>query len=477
MSDDSAKLARGLTVALVVVSALHALSPVVLRGVHSGYGWDETVYISQIDPHTVASVFSAPRARGLTFLTAPASLLSPSLALMRLWLAVVSGIGMFLAFLPWLRVRRSAVVPLAALMWSGLWVAVYYGFEAMPNQYVAYGALAASGWLLVAIKQPDHRRALWYAAAALAFTALVRPSDAIFVFAVLALTAVVVHNRTRRWRVGAGSILTAGLAAGLAEWVIEAFVRFGGPVSRLHAASRENGGGLHFSIATQMRVLGGPLLCRRGCHVDASQAARLWWYVGVLLVAIGLATALRARRGTAYVVATAVGVALALEYFLALGYGAPRFLEPTYALLALPAAEGVASLWRHANGAARPLAIAGALVAVAALEGTQLHYLQRADARQDLDGLHDRTIAHYIRSQRFDRPCFVGGVDAGPVAFLSDCHALGLAPPGTQVHPNGTLIYIRAHPAPVRPQVATWHKHTLLDNGAAGFTIWTLTKP
>ncbi|MGN6473966.1 MAG: hypothetical protein ACTHK4_10025 [Mycobacteriales bacterium] len=476
MSDDSARLARGLTIALVVVSVLHALSAVALRGIHSGYGWDETVYISQIDPHAVASVFSAPRSRGLTLLTAPAALISPSIALMRLWLALLSGIGMFLAFLPWLRVRRSAVVPVAALMWSGLWVAIYYSFEAMPNQYVAYGALAATGWLLVAINQPEQRRAIWYAAA-LAFTALIRPSDAVFAFVALVATVFLVHNQSRRWRLTAGSALTAGLVAGMAEWVIEAFVRFGGPVARLHAASRENGGGLHFSIAPQMRVLGGPLLCRRGCHVDASQAARAWWYLGLVLVIVGVVTALRARSGMAYVVATAVGLALALEYFIALGYGAPRFLEPAYALLALPAAEGVAWVWRHATGAARPLAIAVALVLVAGLEANQIHYLQRADAHQARNARNDRTIARYIRSQHLPHPCFVGGIDAGPVGFLSDCHALGLNPPNPTAHPTGTLIFIREHPHPVRNQVATWQKHTIHAPAAAGFTVWWLVEP
>jgi hypothetical protein len=461
-----ADVGRRLTAALVAVSVLHALSSILFRGIHSGYGWDETVYISQIDPHTVASAFSAPRSRGLTLLTAPASYLTASVALMRLWLALLSGVGMFLAFLPWLRLLRSPVVPLAALMWSSSWVSIYYSFEAMPNQYVAYGALACAGWLLLAIPRgpvPPHRRSIWYAGAALAFTALIRPSDAVFVFLALVLALVVVRSQSVGWRVRAASLLAAGLAVGLAEWVVEAFVRFGGPLARLHAASNENGGGVHFSVPAQMRVLAGPLLCRGGCHVDASQLARAWWYVGAGLVVVGALGAWQSQRRLAY----------------AVGYGAPRFLELAYALLALPAAEGVAQIWRRSAGSAGRVAVTAALVVVGAgHEAAQIHFLRTADAHQNVASHRARAVAHYLLTSGIQRPCFVGGVDAGPIAFLAHCHAVGLTrPPRRAVHPHGTLVFVAARRHPVPPDVAGWTSQTVAVDTTHHFTLWILVQP
>ncbi len=477
MSEDSARLARRLTVALAVVSTLHALSPLVLRGMHSGLGWDETVYVSQIDPHVPAGLFSAPRARGLTLLTAPASLISPSLALLRWWLAFLSGVGMSCAFLPWLRLRRSYVVPLAAALWSGLWVTTYYSFEAMPNQYVAYGALAATGWLLLALREPQRRRFLWYAAAALTFTALIRPSDCLFVFVPLVVAVLAHRPHSKQWRGWATAVLGLGVAAGLAEWVIEAFVRFGSPIARFHAASAENTGGLHWSLGAQMRVLAGPILCRGSCHVSAGLAYRLWWFALPILVAVGLWVARRQRRFGAYVVATAVGVSVALQYFIAIAYAAPRFLEPSYALLALPAAEGVARLWQRAVVMARPLAIAAAAAVVAFQAGTQYHLLHVADRHQDLDAAKAALMADYLSDTDVDRPCWVGGIEAGQIAFLAHCHVLlPDEPVAEQTHTaNATAVVIeQTAQAPTR-RVAHWPDHTITELSVVnGWTVWRL---
>jgi hypothetical protein len=125
---------RRAQIGLIIICVLHALSPLITRGLHAGFGDDETVYISQLDRWVPAGFFSAPRARGVTLLTAPATLVSSSVTLMRFWLALVSGVGLYLSFIPWLRLRNNAVVPVAAALWSCLWVSIYYSYEAMPNQ-------------------------------------------------------------------------------------------------------------------------------------------------------------------------------------------------------------------------------------------------------------------------------------------------------------------------------------------------------
>ena len=463
--------------ALAAVAVLHALSPLILRGIHSGLGWDETVYISQIDPHVPAGVFTAPRARGMTLLTAPASLLSGSLALMRVWMSILSGVGMFLAFLPWLRLRPRAAVPLAAAFWSGLWVGAYYSYEAMPNQYVAYGALAATGWLLLAIREPEHRRALRLSALSVAFTALMRPSDSIFAFLPLIVGVLVQRSRSRRWRASAAGWLTAGMAAGLAEWFIEAYVRFGGPIQRFHAASAENVGGLHWSLGAEMRVLAGPILCRGTCQASTPIAYRLWWFALPVVVAIGVWVAWRQRRETAYLLATAVGLSVAAQYVLAVGYAAPRFLEPTYALLALPAAEGVLWLWRRAATVARPIAIAVVVLLATAQEATQLTALRENDHRLMIETERAALMADYLKDTGAGGPCWVGGVEAGQIAFLAHCHVLDRRIPVDKQTKGipATVVVIGAGSSPPSATVASWPSHTLTERSVVnGWTVWRL---
>jgi len=50
-------------IALAAVAVAHALSPLIFRGMHSGLGWDETVYVSQISKHTPSMPWAPERAR------------------------------------------------------------------------------------------------------------------------------------------------------------------------------------------------------------------------------------------------------------------------------------------------------------------------------------------------------------------------------------------------------------------------------
>ncbi|HVV75827.1 MAG TPA: hypothetical protein VHC43_07305 [Mycobacteriales bacterium] len=466
---------RRLIYALVAVSVAHAVSPLILRGVHSALGWDETVYVSQIDPHAVAERFTAPRARGLTLLTAPASLLSGSLVVLRVWMAILSGAGMFLAFLPWLRVRRSYVVPFAALMFSGLWVATYYSFEAMPNQYVAYGALAACGWLVMWMRRPDRRRWLGYAATAVAFTALMRPTDSLFLLVPLLAGVVLQRTLSRRTRVIASSLLIAGLLVGFAEWFVEAYVRFGGPLARFHQASAENIGGLHWSLGAQMRVLAGPILCRGTCQATSPMADRIWWFAIPVFVGVGIWAARRHRASAPYLIATGVGLTIAAQYVFAIGYAAPRFLEPTYALLALPAAEAVAWLWRRAGEGGRPVVFASLLVLGAAQGVTQLHLLRVNDHRLAVSATRAELMADYLEDTGVSGPdCFVGGDEAGQIAFLDHCHVLAARiPPAEQLTGDDTAVVIAPDATPPRSAVVSWPAHTLTENSPVrGWTVW-----
>ena len=99
----------------------------------------------------------------------------------------------------------------------------------------------------------------------------------------------------RQWQLLAAVVV--GFAAGAADWVIEAYVRFGGPLNRLHEAGAEQGGfGLHFALWDEFRSVNGPTLCRP-CTVGLRYPElSLWWLALPVLVVLGGYAAYRAGR-------------------------------------------------------------------------------------------------------------------------------------------------------------------------------------
>jgi hypothetical protein len=324
------------------------VSPLILLGMHWWFGIDETVYLSQINAYLPAGGFSAPRARGATLLAAPITLLTPSVAAVRLWVAALSGLALYLAFRPWLALHRRYAVPLAALLFSSLWVVIYYGFEVMPNLWDAFALLAATGYALRFLAE-GARRHVAAVALALAVAALFRPSDALYGGAALVVGCLFVRASWRR-RLAAAAAVIVGAAAGAADWIIEARTSYGGVRARIAAAQAENGGGgLHFSGGAQARTLAGPLLCRTGCHADAPLVDRLWWVAFAGLLMIGVIVGFRSGRRSAFLLPTFVAAALAGEYIFTVSYSAPRFLTPAYALAAVPCGAALLALVRWAR--------------------------------------------------------------------------------------------------------------------------------
>jgi hypothetical protein len=469
-----ARLRSGPESALLAVAALHAISPYLLRGSHPGYGWDETVYISQLDPHSVAAYFSAPRARGLTLVTAPMSLLSSSVTLMRAWLALLSGVGLYFAFLPWLRTGRGWTVPVAALLWSGLWVDIYYGFEAMPNQWIAYAGVGAVGWLLVARDEPASPRPAVYLAGWLCFAALIRPSDSVAIVIVLVVFTAVDRARSRHQRVRLAVVMLVAVALGWVEWIAEASARFGGVGSRLHAASVENGGaGWHWELVAQMRALAGPLLCRYHCDASAPLGDRIWWLGLPLLVGAGLVVGRRRGVGGADLLASAVGITLATEYVVLVGYAAPRFLAPSYALLAIPVSEGIIGL----VGAVSPrrwrlVAVAGLVVILAAQEVGQARIGRAISAANDAGSARSHQLAAFLRAQGVHGRCALAGSEAGPTSFRMGCYGIDTVdwPPiaaRLAAEPGYTVVLILSVDAEPTSFYRTWRAVVFRPTGGA----------
>ncbi|MET7698789.1 hypothetical protein [Streptomyces sp. NPDC005485] len=404
---------------LVVLACAFVLLQLLLVRPGMGLGWDETVYVSQVSPHAPAAFFSAPRARGTSLLAAPVASWSSSTPLLRTYLALLSGLGLFLALRAWRGLLPVRVRVSAGALFATLWVTLFYGPQAMPNYWVAVGALAGTGYFLRAHADPSDRKALWGVGASAALMAWMRPTDA--VWAILPLLVLVVG--VRRWRrPQLLAALLVGLVAGAGEWVIEAYVSYGGLGQRLSDGSAIQGGlGWNIAVADQMRSLGGRALCRPCAGAMPSLAEMAWWFVLPLLAALGLLLAVRTRRTATALLPLACAATAAFPYLFLIGYAAPRFLLPAYALLAVPAAD-VLVRWVTAPGRARRT-VAVTLVALGVGGHLTIQYAVLNGAVHHTTAAHRdwaRTAAELHRLG-VRPPCRLTGHEAIPIAFYAGC--------------------------------------------------------
>jgi hypothetical protein len=418
---------------LAAVAAAFTVAQLLFVGPGLGLGWDESVYVSQVAPHIPAAYFSAPRSRGTSVVVAPLVLLTDSEAALRVYLAVLSGAGLFLALWVWRRLRPAPVLALAGLLFAGLWVTQLYGFQAMPNVWIALCGLAAVGCFLRAGADPADRRALVGLALSLAAAALLRPTDAVWLSLPMGVGALLV----RRWR---RPLLLAALAGGLvlgsAEWIIEAYVSYGGLAARLHRSS-EIQGGLGWNpgaILDQFRTLGGgPMLCRPCTARNPNPLVAIWWFALPFAAAAGVYVSARRRREWATALLPALcGLSVAVQYLLFIGYAAPRFLLPAYALLSIPVADLLTAAARPARLRRRPrLRLAATSLVALAVVGQLLS--QQVILRHAVHGARSTTgdyarMAAALRSHGVRPPCLITGAGPGiPVAYQARCSAGNLS--------------------------------------------------
>ncbi|GAB1325905.1 hypothetical protein [Streptomyces sennicomposti] len=425
---------------VAAVAAAFTLAQLLLVRPGTGLGWDESVYVSQVSPHAPAAFFSAPRARGVSLLVAPVASWSSSTALLRVYLAVLSGLALYLALRVWRTLLPAPVLALAGTLFASLWVTVFYGPQAMPNYWVAIGALVCAGCFPRAradgpadgrSRTGDRprartggrpagghrdRAALYGLLGGAALMAWMRPMDA--VWAVLPLLVLALAQGNRRPL----AALLAGLVAGSAEWVIEAYAAYGGLLRRLSDASAIQGRlGPHFAVVDQLRSLGGRTLCRPCAGALPHPLITAWWFVLPALAVLGVVLARRAGRTSPAGVAAACAATAAVPYLFLIGYAAPRFLLPAYALLALPAALALTRLVRRADGAWRPVAAGLAAAGLATHLAVQYAVLTRTvDRTAAAHREWDRTAAELHRLG-VRPPCLLTGDNAIPIAFYTGC--------------------------------------------------------
>ncbi|MEU6261013.1 hypothetical protein [Streptomyces sp. NPDC047043] len=411
-------------VALAVVAGAFALTQLLLVRPGMGLGWDESVYVSQVASHAPAAFFSAPRARGVPLLVAPVVAWSSSTALLRIYLAVLSGLALFLALRCWRGVFSAPARTMAGALFATLWVTLYYGPQAMPNVWVAVGALAGTGCFLRAQANRFDRTALWGVGLSAALMAWMRPVDA--VWATLPLLVLLVG--VRRWRRPALLMaLFAGLTAGAAEWVIEAYVSYGGLTQRLSDASRVEGGlGWHFAVGDQLRALGGRTLCRPCTGAAPPAAVTLWWCALPLLAVLAAVVAMRTRRSAAALVPLACAASVAFPYLFLIGYAAPRFLLPAYALTAVPVADLLVHLLRTPGRIRRPLTVAVLTCALAGHLAVQFVVLEHTVHRTTAAHREWAAVAAGLHRLGVRPPCLVTGEDYVPIAYYAGCSSAAI---------------------------------------------------
>ena len=356
---------------LLGVAAAFTVAVLALSPLHQGFSWDETVYISQISKHTPSMPWAPERARGMPLLVAPVTLLTSSPTALRVYLSVLAGAALFLALLAWRRLRPAWVLALAGLIFGGLWVAQAEAPLVFPNFWAAVGALAGAGLFLrgvTKIGSPGVNAVLL--GVAVAFTALMRPADAVFVLGPLLLFGLAVPA-WRSWPVLLA--VPAGLTAGLGEWVIEAYRYFGGLQARLRGTRSASGGtGLH--LLNGLRVMNG--------RTSWTYPGILgWWAVFILLAMLGVWAISRSRGWPHALVPVVCAASIYLLYSFP-NLVSARYLLPTYLLLAIPVADGIAWLSAGALRSRRAAGITVAAVFIAAeLASQHLVLVQEIGAR------------------------------------------------------------------------------------------------
>ncbi|TJZ44465.1 hypothetical protein FCH28_29380 [Streptomyces piniterrae] len=385
----------------------------------SGLSWDETIYVSQVGGHTPPAFFSAPRARGISYLVAPVVALTSSTTALRIYLAVLSAAALFVALWIWRKVLPTPVLAWSGALFAGLWPTVFYGPAAMPNLWCALGALAAVGCFVRAVHGAGDRAAVAGVGVAVALVAALRPADGVWLTLPL-LLAVVLVPRWRRPAVFA--VLVAGLLVGGAPWIVEAYAHHGGLLARLHRASEIQGGlGWHIAVDDQARALAGRTLCRPCGNPWRVPATAAWWAAVPVLVFGGIAVAHRRHRGGTVLLTAMTAMSLAVPYLFLIDYAAPRFLLPAYALLAVPVADCIVHLLTGVRRALRLVSAVVVTLAVVGHVGVQYQILSRVTANSRITTARYTEMAGALHRLGVRPPCVVSGDRAVPIAFYAGC--------------------------------------------------------
>ena len=460
---------------LVGVSLAFMLAILLFTPMRTALAWDETVYASQISQH-LPMLWSAERARGMPLLVAPVTLMTGSATVLRVYLTLLAGVGLFAALLCWRRLRPDWVLALASLVFGGLWIVESQASQVFPNFWIAIGALAGVGLFLRIAAGLGKGGSVVLVGVAAAFTSLMRPPDALAVFGLLLLATVVLTLRGRAGRRaqlgklwGAAIAIVLGLAVGIGEWVVESNRYFGGPLHRLKLQSSAVGG-TKFAPFDSLRILSGGRVSSVPGYPSikgwSDPRLLVWWLAFALIAVLGVYVTWRAKGWLLALTPFACAVCEYLLYTLP-ARDATRYLQPTWALLAISAADGLAWLLTRPNGWQRPAAI---LVA-AAFMGTELvtqhAVLMTQKASYTAGAQLISNASNALRQAGVTAPCVITSVDRPNFSDLSEpaAYALGCNYKWTMgrvgaAHGSRIIVMVLGS-APPFPYAQSWPSHKL----------------
>ncbi|HYY08994.1 MAG TPA: hypothetical protein VFA25_10375, partial [Actinomycetota bacterium] len=117
---------------LIAIALLYVTAQLVALPIDRPPLWDESVYLSQVTPGSNAIVFLASRARGITLLIAPVTLLGGSFTAVRVFLLLASATATAVAFRVWIPLIGLAA-PVGAITYCFSWLALLNGADIFPN--------------------------------------------------------------------------------------------------------------------------------------------------------------------------------------------------------------------------------------------------------------------------------------------------------------------------------------------------------
>jgi len=446
---------------LAAVAVCFGLYVLLRMGLRYPYTTDEAIYLSQVNPQVPDYGWVAWRAWGPALLAGPVAVFDAPLEIIRLYFVILGSLGLFLAFRPWLASAVAPLAPVAAALFGSTAVAVFNGSLALPNYYSSLAAIATTGYFVACRRGADnYRRNLVGLAVSVAFAALVRPSDSLWLVLPLGLAWLGLAAWRRIATFGA---IAVGQIVGWAPWIIESLFRFGGPFERLHLSSGSLGGTHLYLDFAMVRLyvrlwstgnpaavaLNVPQEFRGGSATLAevriapiTTVAVLWWIaLACVLVAGVLGAVLLFRRSAedrrpVVLIPLVVGLSVAFPYLFMMRYGQLRFLLPAIGLLALPVAAGLLQLGRlrvsplRALGPGLAVAVALGLIGVqVAAAGTYRTSVSNSDALYS-------SLIDQLRKSGVSGSCGIAGDGSYNVAYQTRCNHLGRINRAASVEPE-----------------------------------------
>jgi hypothetical protein len=341
---------------LALVSVLFLLAELTPSLVRMPLGADEIGYIAQLSAHASGVQLPPVHGQGAGLLAAPVTLLTTSLTAVRVWMSVLSAVGLFLALLAWRGLRPPWVLALAGLIIGMLAITQNSGVQVYPDWWSAVGILALAGLFLHAVNGSMRDRVvLPLVGLATLLIVLMRPQNIVFILGPILIATVLVPG-WRKPKVWAA--LVVGIGLGAIEWAAES-VWYGGLGDRVHLGVQEPPPfALNFSFLFQIRVLSGPWYCQTSSGSCAGMAfpGELIWFIGLALLAvIGLVVAWERQAKASAVLAAGIALWVLVLYSFLVPFAAPRYILPTLALGAILAADGIA--WLVTESGRRTVAV------------------------------------------------------------------------------------------------------------------------